>query len=77
MAGALNRTLDCFNMNPEKKSLEEWPFDDERRVAVFTTTHVVRAGKPILYVSHDDDDGGWQFHSGDPVSSKDAMILAL
>ncbi len=64
-------------MEPEKKFLGEWPFEDERRVAVFTTTHVVRAGKPILYVSHDADDGGWQFHSGNLVSTKDMMILAL
>ena len=70
--------LDCsLNMDPEKKFLGEWPFEDERRVAVFTTTHVVRAGKPILYVAHDDDDGAWQFHSGDLVSTKDMMILAL
>jgi|SRR5687768_5928779 len=55
----------------------EWPFEDERRLAVFTTTHVVRAGKPILFVSHDADDGSWQFHSGDLVSTKDMMLLAL
>jgi hypothetical protein len=64
-------------MDPEKKFLGEWPFEDERRVAVFTTAHVVRAGKPILYVSRDADDGAWQFHSGDLVSTKDMMMLAL
>jgi len=64
-------------MNSDKKFAGEWPFEDDRRVAVFTTTHVVRAGKPILYVSHDADDQGWQFHSGDLVSTKDMMILAL
>jgi hypothetical protein len=64
-------------MSAEHKSSEEWRFEDEPRVAVFTTTHVVRAGKPIVYVSHDADDGTWQFHSDDAVSTKDLMILAL
>jgi len=55
----------------------EWPFEDEPRVAVFTTSHIMRSGKPILRVSHDADDGTWQFHYGGPVSMKDAMIVAL
>jgi len=55
----------------------EWPFEDEPRVAVFTTTHVMRNGEPILRVSHDAEDGTWQFHYGGPVSMKDAMIVAL
>ena len=55
----------------------EWPFEDESKVAVFTTTHVMKDGLPILYVSHDSDDGGWQFHYGRPVSTKEAMIVAL
>lgn len=55
----------------------EWPFEDEPRLAVVTTTHVIRDGEPILRVSHDADDGSWQFHYGGPVSSKEAMIVAL
>jgi len=69
--------ITSLEMESDKKLAREWPFADERRVAVFTTTHVVRAGKPILYVSHDADDGSWQFHSGDQVSPKDMMLLAL
>ena len=64
-------------MSAEHRSSEAWPFADEPRVAVFTTSHVVHAGKPIVYVSHDADDGTWQFHSDDPVSTADMMILAL
>jgi hypothetical protein len=64
-------------MGSEKKLAAEWPFEDDPRVAVFTTTHVVHTGKPILSVSHDADDGSWQFHSGDLVSTKDMMLLAL
>jgi hypothetical protein len=64
-------------MAAKNQSPEDWPFDDTPNVAVFTTTHVVRARKPILYVSHDADDGSWQFHSGDAVSTKGAMVVAL
>jgi hypothetical protein len=56
---------------------EDWPFDDSPRVAVFTTTAVVRGGMPILRVTHDDDDGAWQFHTGNNVDAGDAMIVAL
>jgi hypothetical protein len=64
-------------METKPDSSREWRFDDSPRVAVFTTTHVVRARKPILYIAHDNEDGAWQFHSGDDVSTDDAMIVAL
>lgn len=57
---------------------DEWPFADPKNVAVFTTTQVFRLRKPILHVSHDGEDGAWQFHSGEQqVSAGDAMIVAL
>ena len=64
-------------MGAKKEISGEWPFDDPPNVVVFTTTHVVHARKPILYVSREADDGSWQFHSGDAVSTKDAMVVAL
>lgn len=56
---------------------QDWPFEDPPNVAVFTTTAVVKGGRPILRVTHDEDDGAWQFHSGEDVGSGDAMIVAL
>jgi hypothetical protein len=57
---------------------EDWPFADPKNVAVFTTTQIFRSGQPILRVSHDDDDGAWQFHTGvAKVETKDLMIVAL
>ena len=56
---------------------EDWPFEDPPNVAVFTTTAVVKGGIPILRVTHDDDDGAWQFHTGHNVDAGDAMIVAL
>jgi hypothetical protein len=55
----------------------EWPFEDPPNVAVFTSTHIMKDGLPILQVSHDDDDGAWQFHSGETVRESEAMIVAL
>jgi hypothetical protein len=56
----------------------EWPFDDPPNVATHTTRQIVRDGRPILYVSHDEDDGAWQFHTGDAeVSLWDGMIVCL
>jgi len=56
----------------------DWPFTDPRNVAVFTSSQVVRLRRPILYVSHDVDDGAWQFLTGaERVSTGDAMIVAL
>lgn len=56
----------------------EWPFADPENVAVFTSTQVVRLRRPILHVSHDDEDGAWQFHTGaQQVSASDAVIVSL
>ena len=46
-------------------------------VAVITCTHVIDEGLPILYVTHDADDGCWQFLCGKEHSAEDAKIVAL
>ena len=60
-----------------QSSPDEWPFADPKNVAVFTTTQVFQLRQPILRVSHDAEDGAWQFHTGAQVSSGDFMIVAL
>jgi hypothetical protein len=57
--------------------ISNWPFQDPQNVAVFTTKHIVRNHKPVLFVSHDAEDGAWQFHSGDIARDEDVMIIAL
>jgi hypothetical protein len=56
---------------------ENWPFDDSPNVAVITTRHVTEQGAPILLVSRDEDDGGWQLHTGGPALEQDARVVAL
>jgi hypothetical protein len=60
-----------------KNSPAAWPFADPPNVAVFTSKHVVRDRLPVLLVSHDDEDGAWQFHYGGVVDDADAMIVGL
>jgi hypothetical protein len=51
-----------------------WLFEDPENVAVLTSKDVIDLGKWIHYVSHDYDDGSWQFHSleGAPLREADA-----
>jgi hypothetical protein len=55
----------------------EWPFDDPENVATMTVRQITHGGQPILLVSHDADDGMWQFLTGGPVEMTDAMIVGL
>jgi hypothetical protein len=59
------------------KDNTKWEFSDAKNTAVFTTRQVINEGMPILYVSHDEDDGSWQFHHGSNVNIEDAMIVSL
>ena len=54
-----------------------WPFDEPTNLATFTTTKVIHENYPILLVTHDEHDGGWQFLCGTTNASKDALIVAL
>jgi hypothetical protein len=56
-----------------------WPFKDPPNVAVFTSRDVIELGQWIYYVSHDLEDGAWQFHSlhGSPSNPSDARVVLL
>lgn len=51
-------------------------FDEDPHLAVITTS-VVLAGAPILMVTHDEDDGGWQFLCGTTNDPEDGRIVGL
>jgi hypothetical protein len=57
--------------------MAEWPFDEPENVATMTVRQVTHGGQPILMVSHDADDGMWQFLTGGPAEMADAMIVSL
>jgi hypothetical protein len=54
-----------------------WPFESATNTASITTRQVLEAGAPILRVSHDADDGGWQFLCGTTDDPADARVVGL
>jgi len=57
-------------------SADSWPFDQPRNCAVFTTRQILEGTEPILHVTHDSDDHGWQF-LGREAREEDGKIIAL
>ena len=57
---------------------DDWPFADPKNLAVFTTASVLEDGSVITYVTHDADDGAWQFHGANETDNlDDARLVAL
>jgi hypothetical protein len=58
------------------KLVPDWPFEDPPNTAAITT-RLVLDGAPILLVTHDAEDGGWQFLPGTLVDPQDARVVGL
>ncbi|MCI9284629.1 MAG: hypothetical protein HFJ91_02255 [Muribaculaceae bacterium] len=56
---------------------EIFPFDDAPDTATIICSHVLEHNAPILYVSHDGDDGMWQFLCGRVHDTADAKLVSL
>ena len=54
-----------------------WPFADPEETEVITLDRILRGESPLLLVTHDEDDGGWQFLDGEHVFEKDAVVVCL
>ncbi len=54
-------------------------FSEPDNTAVFTTTFVGKHNCPITYVTHEKEDGAWQFFSDDNFDNYEdvAMVLSL
>ncbi len=55
----------------------EFPFNDASNTATITCSHVAEGHRPILYVSHDEEDGMWQFLCGKQHEESEARIVSL
>jgi hypothetical protein len=56
----------------------EWLFLDPPNTAVFTSVHILNEGDWVHYVTHDEEDGAWQFHpSHGPSNMKEAAVVSL
>ena len=55
---------------------DDWPFDQTPNTAAITVRAVLE-GAPILRVSHDADDEGWQFLDGQPVRDENGRVIGM
>ncbi len=57
--------------------LETWPFDDPPDAEVIILDRILRGKSSILLVTHDEEDGAWQFLDGEHVFEADAAPALL
>ncbi|RYD19627.1 MAG: hypothetical protein EOP88_18245 [Verrucomicrobiaceae bacterium] len=57
-------------------TIDDWPFDEPRNLAVFTTRQVLDDNEPVLEVYHDGD-GDWQFIGDTGGNETNCCIIAL
>jgi len=62
-----------MNSNPT----DTWPFDQPRNCAALTMRQVLDGSEPILLVSHDEDDHGWQFIGSSDAQVADGRLVCL
>jgi hypothetical protein len=54
-----------------------WSFPDSPETEVITLDRILSADSPLLLVSHDLEDGAWQFLDGGHVFEEDAVVVAF
>ena len=52
-------------------------FDESLNTAVFTTKYVMQDKHTITFVSHDLEDGAWQFLSNDQPENNEGMAMLV
>jgi hypothetical protein len=66
-----------YRPEPAFAHLMTWNFAQPRNLAVITLARVISGERTVLYVSHDEDDGGWQFLDGAAFAETDARVVGL
>ena len=56
---------------------DSWPFDQPRNCAAITIRGILDGTEPILHVTHDEHDCGWQFLSLRDACPDEAKLLCL
>jgi hypothetical protein len=57
--------------------MNTWKFDQPPNCAVITLKSIIARGSPVLHVTHDEDDHGWQFLGWDSPREEDAAVTLL
>ena len=55
----------------------KYPFGEPKNTAIITCSHIVENDADILYVSHDEEDGMWQFLCGRIHMQEQARVVSL
>lgn len=54
-----------------------WPFADPPETEVITLDRLLKGDAPLRLVTHDEDDGSWQFLDGEHLFEEDAALVSL
>ena len=54
-----------------------WPFPDPPETEIFTTRAVIEEGERIKFVTHDAEDGAWQFMHSDKLDVDDVVMVTF
>jgi hypothetical protein len=54
-----------------------WTFTDPESNDAITLERILRGESPILLVTHDAEDGNWQFLDGEQVFEEDGVVVQL
>jgi hypothetical protein len=58
-------------------SSKDWPFQLAENTAVICSRTILEEAHPVLFVSHDRDDHGWQFLDGSTPDVDNAAVVGL
>jgi hypothetical protein len=62
----------------KKKNNPTFKFNEPQNTACFICDHILNGQRPILYASHDSEDGSWQFMCGQRDHTEaNAKIISL
>ena len=56
---------------------KKWVFSDKENTAAFTTRNIMNGDEPVMHVTHDEDDGAWQFLPKRTPKKDEAVIVHL
>jgi len=57
--------------------VNSWPFDQPRDCAVLVTREVLNPAEPILHVTHDADDHGWQLIGFSDGTVENGRVISM
>jgi hypothetical protein len=57
--------------------MDDWPFDQPPNCVAISLRQIVFESAPILHVTHDADDHGWQFLGLEDARMEDASVVSL